>query len=117
MLSTFVCSATSGTEVCQSENSSGASGSDTDSSCATLDTGSDCFGNSGSSTFLRVTLTERFAGFKMPGPIGPCSAPRGTKSLGLKYADVGDIVLLSRTIVVVDMVSGDWSGPATDLFD
>ena len=56
--------------------------------------------------FSDVAETERLAGFKSPGPIGPCSAWNGTKLFGPKIADVGDMVLRRRTICIA---SAEWS--------
>ena len=59
--------------------------------------------------FSGVTATGRLAGFKIPGPIGPCSAPNGTKLFGPKIADVGDMVLRKRTICIAS-AERSWVG-------
>lgn len=93
----------------------------TSSSRDSADAGSGGFSRSdsvvgGTSNFL-VLLTERFADFKMPGPIGPCSTPRGTKLFALKNADVGEIVLFRRTIGEACIASGDSSWTLIDFME
>jgi hypothetical protein len=83
------------------------------SSCASLPGGSPTVAGSGlvdrGTSFLSflsgVEWTDRFAGFNIPGPIGPSSAWSGTKVLALKSADVGEMVLRNRTIGEANMVS------------
>jgi hypothetical protein len=75
---------------------------------APITTGSDSIaGCSCSAVFLLVTLADLFTGFKIPGPIGPCSTLKGTKLFALNKADVGDIALLRRTMGAACIVSGD----------
>lgn len=57
--------------------------------------------------FSGVETTGRLTGFKIPGPIGPGSAPSGTKLFRPNMADVGEIVLFKRTIEAACMASSD----------
>lgn len=59
--------------------------------------------------FSGVEATGRLNGFKIPGPMGPCSAPNGTKLFRPNTAEVGDIVLFRRTIEAACMASADES--------
>lgn len=54
-----------------------------------------------------VKGSGRLTGFKIPGPIGPCSAPRGTKDFVLKMAEVGEIVPFRRVMCEACMASAD----------
>ena len=67
------------------------------------------FGGTSTLLFSDVAETERLAGFKSPGPIGPCSAWNGTKLFGPKIADVGDMVLRRRTICIAS-AERSWVG-------
>lgn len=59
--------------------------------------------------FSGVEATDRLTGFKITGPMGPCSAPNGTKLFRPNTAEVGDIVLFRRTIEAACMASADES--------
>lgn len=50
---------------------------------------------------------DRLAGFRMLGPMGPCSTFIGIKLFAPNMADVGEMVLLSRTMGDACIMSAD----------
>jgi hypothetical protein len=107
---------TPGTEVCQAENSSNASSFGRSSGTVTGTKSCSAFVACFSSVFFGL-LTDRFADFRILGPIGPCSMVSGTKLFALNSADVGDIVLFRRTMGDANIASGEWSRIVMDLID
>ena len=72
------------------------------------------------SSFLPdVEREPRLAGFKRPGPMGPCSACSGINALALNSADVGEMVLFNRTIgeANIGSVGSPWTGVTTGELD